>query len=75
MTQDQNKYVVRFPDGLRDEIKGAAARNSRSMNAEIVHRLKRTLVDDAPRPPITQGSLGQGVIDATIQLFTKKASH
>jgi len=37
--QPQDKYVLRMPDGLRGEIKAAAAKSGRSMNAEIVHRL------------------------------------
>lgn len=31
-----DQYIVRFPDGARDKIKEMAARNRRSMNAEIV---------------------------------------
>jgi len=34
--QDQDKFVVRLPSGLRERIKELADRNSRSMNAEIV---------------------------------------
>ncbi len=36
-TADQ--FVVRFPDGMRDRLKEAAAANGRSMNAEIVTRI------------------------------------
>lgn len=35
-----DKFVVRFPDGMRDQITGAAKAAGRSMNAEIVHRLE-----------------------------------
>jgi len=38
--QPQDKYVIRLPDGMRDRIKAAADRNSRSMNAEIVATLE-----------------------------------
>jgi hypothetical protein len=34
-----DKYVMRFPDGMRDFIKTAARNNGRSMNAEIVARI------------------------------------
>jgi plasmid stability protein len=44
--QPQDKYVLRLPDGMRDRLKAEAARNGRSMNAEIVQRLERTLDDD-----------------------------
>lgn len=37
--RNQDQYMLRLPDGLRDEIKAAADANSRSMNSEIVARL------------------------------------
>lgn len=40
---DANKYIVRFPDGMRDRIKEAAEKSGRSMNAEIIHRLEQSL--------------------------------
>ncbi len=45
MSENRSKsdgYILRFPDGLRDEIKAAALMNDRSMNAEIVARLSGT---------------------------------
>lgn len=44
--QPQDKYVLRFPDGLRERIKAAAKENGRSMNAEII----ATLTDAYPQP-------------------------
>lgn len=41
-TADQ--FVVRFPDGMRDQIAALAKANNRSMNAEIVARLQQTLM-------------------------------
>ncbi|WP_075289895.1 Arc family DNA-binding protein [Pararhizobium arenae] len=41
--QPQDKYVVRFPDGMRDQIKAEAEKSGRSMNGEIIHRLAATL--------------------------------
>lgn len=38
--QNQDKFVVRLPDGMRDRIKAAAEANNRSMNAEIVATLQ-----------------------------------
>lgn len=35
--------MIRLPDGMRDELKIAAAANGRSMNAEIVERLTHSL--------------------------------
>ncbi|ALJ98268.1 transcriptional repressor [Brucella phage BiPBO1] len=34
--QDQDKFIVRLPDGLRDNIAADAKTKGRSMNAEIV---------------------------------------
>lgn len=36
----QDKFMLRFPDGMRDRLKAAAADNNRSMNAEIIARLE-----------------------------------
>lgn len=41
-TQPGDKYIVRFPDGMRDQIAEAAKNNNRSMNAEIVARLQQS---------------------------------
>lgn len=35
-----DQYMVRFPQGMRDTLKAAAAAHGRSMNAEIVARLE-----------------------------------
>ncbi|MGB3338284.1 MAG: Arc family DNA-binding protein [Devosia sp.] len=42
----QDQYMVRFPDGMRDELKARAGENNRSMNQEIVSRLERTFAID-----------------------------
>ncbi|MFD9897492.1 Arc family DNA-binding protein [Mesorhizobium sp. NPDC059025] len=49
MTQSRNaeKYIIRFPDGMRERIRECAAENRRSMNAEIVHYLDRALSEHA----------------------------
>lgn len=41
-SQTADQFAVRFPDGLRDQIKRDADAAGRSMNAEIVNRLQRT---------------------------------
>jgi hypothetical protein len=41
LVQKADKYVVRFPDGMRQEIKRLAAENGRTINAEIIYRLKK----------------------------------
>lgn len=45
--RDSDKFMLRFPDGMRDALKADAAKNGRSMNTEIVARLEHyeTLLD------------------------------
>ncbi|UXQ89112.1 transcriptional repressor [Synechococcus phage MinM1] len=50
--RDLNRYIVRFPEGMRDRIAEAAKANGRSMNAEIVHRLEQSFA---------RGDLGDAV--------------
>jgi len=40
------KFVLRFPQGMREEIREIATRNHRSMTAEIIARLEKTLTGD-----------------------------
>ena len=40
-SRGSDQFVVRFPDGMRDQIASAAEANGRSMNAEIVSRLEQ----------------------------------
>ena len=39
--QPQDKYVLRFPDGMRDRLKASAKEQGRSLNSEIVSKLQR----------------------------------
>lgn len=41
MQKDKEKYVVRFPEGLRDLVKETAYANGRSINGEIMFRLRQ----------------------------------
>ena len=49
--QNQEKFVLRMPDGMRDRIKSAAKLNNRSMNAEIIDTLEEHY------PPISDDPL------------------
>lgn len=40
--QQQDKFIIRLPDGMREQISEAAKANGRTMNAEVVARLKLT---------------------------------
>lgn len=37
-----DKFMLRLPDGMRDQLKETAAANNRSMNAEIIARLEES---------------------------------
>lgn len=41
--REYDKFMLRFPDGMRDAIAERAKRNGRSMNSEIVQILRDTL--------------------------------
>lgn len=45
-SEEQDRFIVRMPDGLRDRIKAASDASGRSMNAEIV----ATLLHAYPEP-------------------------
>lgn len=42
-SQVQDKFTVRFPEGMRDKIAEQAKTNNRSMNAEIILALEKYL--------------------------------
>ena len=48
-SREQDKFVIRLPDGLRPQIAATARRNQRSMNGEIIIRLQRSLIQDQLR--------------------------
>lgn len=38
-----DQFPLRFPDGMRDYLKAEAAKNGRSLNAEIIARLQLSI--------------------------------
>lgn len=64
--QAAEKYIVRFPDGMRDRIAEAAKQNNRSMNAEVVARLQTTF---DPAPPAVNAA-AQELADSRAQAIT-----
>jgi hypothetical protein len=50
-SRDQNKFIVRMPDGLRERIAATAKAEGRSMNAEIVRTLEAYY---PPQPTVEQ---------------------
>lgn len=45
---NSDKFMLRLPDGMRAQIRVAAEENSRSMNAEIVARLRASFDSSDP---------------------------
>lgn len=45
-SQTQDKFTVRFPDGMRDKIAEIAKKNNRSMNSEIICMLEREIMNE-----------------------------
>lgn len=40
MSKNKNRFPLKFPEGMREQIKAHAQANLRSMNAEIIFRLE-----------------------------------
>lgn len=56
-----DKFVVRLPDGMREQIAEVAKEHHRSMNSEIIARLKKSL----GTPDLEEGTVeidGEGVL-------------
>ncbi|MCG3462733.1 Arc family DNA-binding protein [Xenorhabdus bovienii] len=76
-SQTQDKFTVRFPDGLRDAIAKRAEENGRSMNSEIVQILQDVLdagvshIDPNMSPEDAQATFEDG-IEEFRRLLTKK---
>lgn len=63
----QDRYIVRFPEGMRDRIAAIAKENGRSMNAEIIARIERSFSDE----PLRAGALDlNGLLSAGLILST-----
>lgn len=61
-SRGSDQFVVRFPEGLRDEIKRLADRNGRSMNSEIIERLLYSLRSPYEYPQMDRESFN-AIID------------
>jgi plasmid stability protein len=62
-----DQYMVRFPEGMRDRLKAAAAENGRSMNTEIIARLEQSFEPYEPRTAELKAAL------AIVENFTAQA--
>lgn len=46
--QAEDKYIIRFPNGMRDRLKEVAKANNRTLNAEIVARIEQSFQQGRP---------------------------
>jgi plasmid stability protein len=44
-SEQAERFIVRMPAGMREQLRFAADRNGRSMNAEVVDRLERSFAE------------------------------
>lgn len=51
----KDQYMLRLPDGMREELKELAAKNGRSLNAEIVLRLRESIDFDKEEGELAEG--------------------
>ena len=64
--RDSDKYIVRFPEGMRDRITELAKSNGRSINAEIITRLEWAMSllgkpTTLPEIPVVSGDIPYGM--------------
>jgi hypothetical protein len=53
-----DKFVVRLPNGMREQVAEVARKNHRSMNSEIIDRLEQSLFNGQFEPE--QKTMGDG---------------
>ncbi|MFG1421738.1 Arc family DNA-binding protein [Roseixanthobacter liquoris] len=51
--REYDKFMLRMPEGMRDRIAREAKSNGRSMNAELIARIEKTLEDDTALAKLT----------------------
>ena len=44
-SRTSDKFMLRLPDGMRDQVAQVARQNHRSMNSEIIDRLEQSLLN------------------------------
>jgi hypothetical protein len=55
MTRADHQVKIRLPDELRDRLTNVATQNGRSINAEIIWRLRRSFDPSNGGPPVFDG--------------------
>lgn len=69
----KDRFIVRMPEGMRDQIAEQATANHRSMNSEIVARLQASLSAEVPTSSASDAqSQEQALLDAFRKLPSEK---
>ena len=55
-----DRFQLRLPDGMRDQLAEAATANGRSLNGEVIHRLAQSLERDGRQEKLSQHLKIQG---------------
>ena len=55
-----DRFQLRLPDGMRDQLAEAATASGRSLNGEIIHRLTQSLERDERQKKLSQHLKIQG---------------
>lgn len=50
--RESEQFSLRFPDGMRDQVKRAAERNRRSTNAELIFLIERGIQAGCDEKPV-----------------------
>jgi hypothetical protein len=67
--RERDKFMLRLPDGMREQIASEAKNNGRSMNTEIVVRLRNSLEQ---RDVLADLSVQVDRIEATVTEINQK---
>lgn len=75
-SQEQDRFIVRMPDGMRDRIAKAAEENGRSMNSEIVYRLEQSFLSSEAHGAIDEDpalqKIAQDAARAAVTLMLRR---
>ncbi|QCI14061.1 Arc family DNA-binding protein [Pseudomonas putida] len=66
-----DKFVVRLPDGMREQVAEVARKNHRSMNSEIIDRLEQSLLNGQFKP--AEKAMGDGANAEDLQSELSRA--
>lgn len=70
--KEADKFIIRLPEGMREQIAKAAESNNRSMNAEIVDRLTRSFSEQAQPFSLDVEKLSTRIADKVVKKMQGK---